>query len=186
MLLAVIGNPRQIYRLARAHHGTWGDAMRFYLLAGLVAILLTIAPAWAQGKSTRSFRDCANCPEMFSIPPGSFTMGVASGEEEREGVPEPRRGRSEPQHQVSIGHAFAIGKFDVTRGQFAAFIRATGYQAADTNCVVMHKAEERWKSDEQPGYSWRDPGFPQTDQHPVVCVSWNDAKAYAAWLSRKT
>jgi formylglycine-generating enzyme len=96
------------------------------------------------------------------------------------------RGRSAPQHRVSISHEFAIGKFDVTRGQFAAFVSATGYQSGDSNCAVLHKVEDRWTSDRQPGYSWRDPGFLQTDQHPVVCVSWNDAQAYVAWLSRKT
>ncbi|MBL8253728.1 MAG: SUMF1/EgtB/PvdO family nonheme iron enzyme, partial [Candidatus Competibacter sp.] len=34
--------------------------------------------------------------------------------------------------------------------------------------------------------NWRNPGFPQTDAHPVVCVSWNDAVVYAEWLSRRT
>jgi formylglycine-generating enzyme required for sulfatase activity len=160
--------------------------VRILLLTAVTASLLVVVPVWAKDKPNRSFHDCAACPEMVSIPPGRFTMGVPPGEEEREGVPEPRQGRSTPQHRVSIGHAFAIGKFDVTRAEFATFISATGYQTGDSKCVVLHKVDDRWKSDEQPGYSWRDPGFPQTDQHPVVCVSWDDAKAYVAWLSRRT
>ncbi len=53
----------------------------------------------------------------------------------------------------------------MTRGQFAAFVKAAG-----------HKTSDRW----------RDPGFTQDDSHPVVCVTWDDAKAYAAWLEKVT
>ena len=103
-------------------------------------------------------------PEMIIVPSGTFTMGSPADE--------PYRHSDEgPQHQVRI-QSFAVGKYEVTRGQFAAFVAATGYDVGNCN----------WPS----GYNWRYPRFTQTDTHPVVCVSWNDAKAYTNWLSKKT
>src|SRR5581483_9196124 len=58
-----------------------------------------------------------------------------------------------------------------------------GYRA-EKGCDVYNIAKKDWVKDVSK--SWRDPGFPQTDQHPVVCVDFDDAKAYAQWLSRKT
>jgi formylglycine-generating enzyme required for sulfatase activity len=121
----------------------------------------------------RSFRDCPDCPEMVAIPAGSFTMGSPAGEA--------GRGNHEgPQHSVSV-RGFALGKYEVTRGQFAAFVRETGYSAGG-NCYGY--TGDRWE--ESASRDWRSPGFSQSERDPVVCVSWDDAKAYAAWLSRKT
>ncbi|MGY6215746.1 formylglycine-generating enzyme family protein [Methylolobus aquaticus] len=77
------------------------------------------------------------------------------------------------------GADIAIGKYEVTRGQFARFINETGH-ATHSDCEVWTGSV--WKQ----GGSWRSPGFDQTEDHPVVCVDWNDAVAYAAWLSDKT
>lgn len=154
--------------------------------AGLAFELGGFAAAQPASRGS-SIRDCPECPQMVSIPPGNFTMGAPADEEEQEGLPENSRGRSVPQHRVTISTAFAIGKYEVTRGEFAAFVRDTGYQSGDKCYIFVHDDQEkRWKFDEQSGHSWRDPGFAQTDQHPVVCVSWDDAQAYVAWLSRKT
>ena len=104
--------------------------------------------------------------EMIIVPSGIFTMGSPADE--------PGRWDDEgPQHQVRI-RSFAVGKYEVTRGQFAAFVAATGHDTG--NSCWPYQDEE----------NWRNPGFTQTDTHPVVCVSWNDAKAYTNWLSRKT
>jgi formylglycine-generating enzyme required for sulfatase activity len=120
------------------------------------------------------FKDCENCPEMVVIPAGKFTMGSPSGEKDR-------FDNEVPQHSVTIGAAFAVGKFAVTRGQFAAFVKDTGYDAG-SKCRTF----ENGKGEERSSRSWRNPGFGQDDTHPAVCLSWNDAKAYVAWLSRKT
>ena len=86
-----------------------------------------------------------------------------------------------PQHRVTIANAFAIAKFSITRGEFAAFVRETGYKS-EGGCDVWTGSE--WKR--QPDRSWRSPNsFDQDDRHPVVCVNWHDAKAFAAWLSKK-
>lgn len=120
------------------------------------------------------FRDCPECPEMVVIPAGSFQMGApakeaGSGDSER------------PRHEVRIGKPLAIGRYEVTRAQYAAFVKATGHQG-EGSCYVWVGSE--WLN--QPGRSWRDPDFDQDDGHPVVCVSWQDAKAYVAWLAMKT
>ena len=77
------------------------------------------------------------------------------------------------------GKNFAMGKYLVTRGEFAKFVQETGYDAGN-DCKVFNGTE--WKQ----GGNWCSPGFGQDDSHPVVCVSWNDAQAYVQWLSRKT
>lgn len=84
-----------------------------------------------------------------------------------------------PRHRVRVG-AFSLGKYEVTRAQFAAFVQATGHQATD--CYAWNG--KQWEKKE--GASWRSPGYAQEDTHPAVCVSFNDAVAYARWLSRTT
>ena len=75
-----------------------------------------------------------------------------------------------------------MGVYEVTRGEFRAFVRATGH-AADSTCNTIEDGV--WHIAKS-GRSWRDPGFRQDDSHPVVCVSWDDAQAYARWLTEKT
>ncbi len=120
-------------------------------------------------KASDTFRECENCPEMVVVPAGAFTMGS----------PETEQGRwndEGPQHVVTLGKAFAVGKWHVTVDQFAAFVQETGY--AGTKCY-------KWPSLNRDG-SWRDPGFAQDGSHPVVCVRWADAQAYAGWMAKKT
>lgn len=83
-----------------------------------------------------------------------------------------------PQHEVSVP-SFAISKYDVTRGEYAVFVRETGHSAGD-GCGVDGF---EWKK--QVEKSCQNPGYKQSDRDPVVCVSWEDAKAYIAWLNAK-
>ena len=118
------------------------------------------------------FKECDKCPEMVVMPAGRFTMGSPDNEPERE--------RYEgPQHTVTIAKPFAVGRSQVTRDQFQAFVTETGYDAG-SKCRSLYEAEER------SGQSWRNPGFVQDVSHPAVCLIWDDAKAYTVWLSRKT
>jgi len=124
------------------------------------------------------FRDCPDCPEMVVVPAGSFVMGS----------PESEAGRDKdegPQHTVTIARSFAVGRYEVTRGQFTRFVAVSGYQSQGGNCWYWDGGEGKGKNDD-PNRNWRQPGFPQNDEHPVVCVSWTDAKAYADWLTKKT
>jgi formylglycine-generating enzyme required for sulfatase activity len=119
------------------------------------------------------FKDCPTCPEMVIAPAGRFTMGSPKDE--------PERIDWEDQVSVAIAKPFAVGRFAVTRGEFAAFVSVTGHNA-DGGCSIYTGSAWKQPSDA----SWRSVGFAQTDQHPVVCVNWNDAKAYVAWLSKTT
>ena len=140
------------------------------------AALAAAAPAAAEKVFAVGdvFRDCPHCPQMVVVPAGSFEMGSPASEEERfddEG----------PQHRVTIGSNFAVGVHEVTRGEFARFVSATERSTGDS-CWMWE--DGGWE--ERSGRSWRSPGFSQEDSHPVVCVSWDDARAYASWLSRET
>jgi formylglycine-generating enzyme required for sulfatase activity len=119
------------------------------------------------------FKDCPDCPEMVVVPAGPFTMGSPTDE--------PQRIENEDQLPAVIAKPFAIGRFAVTRGEFAAFVAATGHK---TDGACWTHTDTEWKK--QADRNWSSPGFMQNDRHPVVCVNWDDAKAYAAWLSKKT
>ncbi len=129
----------------------------------------------------QSFRDCADCPEMVVIPAGTFTMGSSPAETGRERVPDEFAKRERPMHEVRVGRPLAVGKFHVTRSEFARFVEASGYSAG-AGCYEWTGSRFEWNGTK----SWRDPGFAQTDRDPVVCVNWDDAKAYVQWLARKT
>jgi len=159
--------------------------MRFMIVAAWLAVVLGMAAAPAAAQAPDPFRsvapakplppkprpapppvapvvgirDCADCPEMVLIPAGGFQMGVPAAEAARENSPS--EGVAMPVHAVRIGQAFYLGRYHVTRGQYAVFAKATG------------RAVEA-------------PAFPQSDDHPVVNVSWDDAQAYAKWLSQTT
>lgn len=137
--------------------------------------LAAIKKAEAEMKPGTVFKDCPECPEMVILPAGSFDMGSPPGSETL------RRNNEGPVHRVAIGSAFAMGKTEVTRGQFATFVNETHYNAGD-ECFT----DESNKYKKRSGRNWRNPGYQQDDSHPAACLNWNDAKAYTEWLSKKT
>lgn len=122
------------------------------------------------------FRDCADlCPELVVLPRGSFQMGVRA-------ATDVSRDHASPVHTVTIGYQVAVGRTEVTRGEFARFVQATSYVTsaeAGVGCWSTKGTTLAYWSD----HDWRTPGFTQADDEPVVCVSWNDAQAYVAWLN---
>ena len=120
------------------------------------------------------FRDCPECPEMVVVPAGSFMMGSPPSEKDRDDDEGPR-------HQVTIPKFFAVGKYEVTVEEYRRFAKATDRGGSD-GCYVL---DGKYFIKETL-ISWVSPDFPQSDRHPVVCVNWNDARAYARWLSKKT
>ena len=123
-------------------------------------------------RAGRVFRDCPTCPEMVVIPAGRFNMGSPPSENQRDDD-------EGPVHRVKVA-AFALSKTEITRGQFAEFVKHTKYDAGD-KCWTLAEG----KFAERDG-NWRKPGYPQNNKHPVTCINWDDAQAYAKWLSRKT
>jgi len=102
------------------------------------------------------FKDCAQCPQMVVVPPGQFTMGSPADEPDRSA-------EEGPPLRVTVAKPFAVGEFSVTYDEWDACVAAggcNGYKPAD-----------------QAGRRGR---------YPVVNVSWDDAKAYLAWLSQTT
>ena len=80
-----------------------------------------------------------------------------------------------PEMVVLPGAGLALGRYEVTVGEYRTFVSATG-GGAGGGCLTL-------RGD---GDSWQNPGIPQTDRHPVTCVSWEDAQEYVSWLSRRT
>jgi len=107
---------------------------------------------------------------MVLIPAGGFLMGS--------NVDEPDQG---PGRWVAMPRAFGVGKYEVTKAQFARFVRESGHSTSG-GCFVW--SGSRYEQDATK--NWRNPGFPQTDKDPVVCVNFGDAKAYTEWLAMKT
>ena len=120
------------------------------------------------------FTDCDECPHMIVIPEGTFTMGSADDAKDHESD-------ESPQHAVTFDKAFSVGKFEVTRGQYAKFVADSGYAVGPSCSIDVDN-----KFTDTPGKSFKNPDFAQTDEDPVVCVSWDDAKAYTGWLSQQT
>ena len=102
-----------------------------------------------------------------------------------------------PVHYAFITKPFYMAKTEVTLGEFREFVEATGYR---TDAEKSGKGIVGWSPSEfaegepgkgdrfdfiqDPKFTWKDPGFPQIDSHPVVGVSWNDANAYCQWLTK--
>jgi sulfatase modifying factor 1 len=164
-------------------------SLRISSLAVIVTLAFTATspkPTAAQsapdtlGRATRATgaTEWTNSIEMkfVRIGPGRFVMGTPEQE--------PSRLSNEKQHEVRITKAYLLGVYEVTRGQFRAFVNATGYKTdAEKGGFALIWTGNKWQR--RSGGSWRDVGFEQTDDHPVVNISWNDAEAFAAWLSRK-
>jgi formylglycine-generating enzyme required for sulfatase activity len=115
-------------------------------------------------------QDCPACPALTVLPTGRFEQGTEAAN---------GSAFEKPPHWVMIAHPIALSTNAVTVDEFRAFVAATGrdMQGCDTyDGTWRHRAENNWEN----------PGFAQTGSHPVTCASWNDAKAYAAWLSAKT
>ncbi len=114
------------------------------------------------------------------IPAGEFLMGSPDTDKDAEDD-------EKPPHRVRITRPFYLGMTEVTRGQFRRFVDDAGYKTEAESDAKGGSGwnEEANKFEQDPKYTWQNPGFEQTDEHPVVNVTWNDAVAFCQWLSRK-
>jgi sulfatase modifying factor 1 len=109
--------------------------------------------------------------KLMYVSPGEFMMGSNDVDDEK------------PVHKTKISQGFYMGIYEVTRQQFGQFVKKTGYKT-DAEREGWSWAWRGGRLAKVDGLSWQNPGYKQTDDHPVVCVSWNDAKAYCDWLSQ--
>ncbi len=120
--------------------------------------------------------DCALCPRLVVHRSGKIWFGSDESEA--------HRGPDEsPLTEVAIPAWFAIGQYEVTRGEFNAFLAATGRRPR-SGCHTDRESPGTWRADSRASFA--DPGFAQDDDHPAVCVSWQDANDYVAWLNSLT
>src|SRR5262249_40612437 len=107
-------------------------------------------------QAQEEFKECAHCPDMVVVSGGAFAMGSPDSETLRSG-------NEGPQHKVTIARPFAVGRYAVTFEEWDACI-------ADGGCSDYRPSDLGWGRGRQ----------------PVIYVSWDDAKAFVSWLSKKT
>ena len=148
------------------------------LLCGLLAASQCNAAATKTTPTT--FRDCPNCPEMVVIPAGSFTMGTLAAHR----VPTEVPAELAPQ-RIRIERAFALGRYEVTRAEYAEFAAATGRAGVAVKCRTWVESVQGFRD---LMIAWDAPNVPRqpTPRHPATCIDWHDARAYTEWLSAKT
>ena len=147
---------------------------------GFIKIALAGANIWRKPGAGLAFRDCPTCPELAVVPAGSFLMGSPTSEPGRGEDEDDTAGPGGERVAVSLPRPFAIGRYAVTLAEFTDFVRQAG-QKIELGCYARYGAWQLF-----PDLAWHHPGFDQDDRHPVVCVNWDDAQAYVAWLGRKT
>jgi formylglycine-generating enzyme required for sulfatase activity len=148
---------------------------------------LTNARLYASYKPGQVFADRfvdvpGQTPSMVVVPTGSFAMGAADNEDGRQDAETPR-------HDVTISKGFALSRTAITVGQFGEFVRASGYQPDSVKLGGASVYDEGSGAMRDDGSAtWQDDyaGKPADARMPVVNISWNDAKAYADWLSQRT
>ncbi|MDD2855815.1 MAG: SUMF1/EgtB/PvdO family nonheme iron enzyme, partial [Desulfuromonadaceae bacterium] len=141
--------------------------MKYLILSFLIIkILYGSAIASDKGKYTERF---------IQVPAGCFLMGNTFEDPYHTEM---------PVHKVCLD-SFSISSLTVTRREFKQFVAETDFitdAEKSLGCYIYNGTF--WEK--MPSANWRSPGFNQEENHPAVCVSWNDADAYAAWLSKKT
>jgi formylglycine-generating enzyme required for sulfatase activity len=126
--------------------------------------------------------------KLVLIPAGEFMMGSDETDPDAEDdeVVVDAAGKKQ-KHRVRITRPFYLGATEVTRGQFRRFVDDTGYrtEAEKDGKGGYGLNEAAGKIEQDPNYTWQNLGFEQTDEHPVLNVSWNDAVAFCEWLRKK-
>ena len=169
--------------------------MRWFAIV-LVCLTGASSVATAENAATPAAQNSLGM-EFVRIPAGEYLRGfdTSDGREHRFHLAHRFSNRQEfryekPAHRVAITHAFEFGTTEVTVGQFRAFVEATGYTTdaeKSGGALGCFPEEENYvdRFHKDADITWRTPGFTQSESHPVVAVSWNDAQAFCRWLSSK-
>lgn len=152
-------------------------------ISGVLLLATSVPGASAlarTGAPGQIIRDCRDCPPMVVIPAGTFVMGTIGDSPEASEHPAER-----DLPLITIARPFAIGQFELTRGEFAQFAAETDF-VPKSACRTWDAAGSRFV--DRSVSDWRNAGFPPlaADAQPVTCVDWFDAHNFAVWLTKKT
>jgi formylglycine-generating enzyme required for sulfatase activity len=167
----------EISKTGYKRHTEWIELSK----EGKVHSVVLTAQSSAVSVPVKPQRQSGNQPAMANIAAGCFQMGSPSWENDRDD--------DERQHRVCVD-TFRMGLKEVTKAEFRQFVRATGYRTeAEKNiqkkgCYAYSSSANKW--DWRAGKYWDNVGFNQNEQHPVVCVSWNDIQHYISWLNSQS
>jgi formylglycine-generating enzyme required for sulfatase activity len=172
------------------------------IAAGLVAPFLFAAPGDGPSQDPSQTSQAEPAPPGFGglkyvrVPPGNYMRGFQNTREDtgfttihRYSI-SPEDNAEKPGHRVEITKGFDISTVEIPVALFRRFVNETGYTTdAEKNGGAFGFIEDEddfsRRYQQEPRFTWRDPGFEQTPTHPVTCVSWNDAQAFCKWLSKK-
>jgi formylglycine-generating enzyme required for sulfatase activity len=141
----------------------------FYLILFLISLVGISFDSEAKHLKSIYSKPCESCPQMVVVPKGNYLIGSAEFNEDEQ-----------PQKQIFIGE-FSVSRFEITVAEYRLFSEQVGYKEK-VPCLVMGESGSWYHNEEA---SWDRPGFEQEDDHPVVCISWQGAKAYIDWLNSK-
>src|SRR3990172_5089414 len=168
---------------------SWCKACLFLIVASCILLI----PLGANGDEGKSESEM----EMVFFKGGCFQMGnIFANEENNKKVPAYNKGSSlfgdgnegefndeVPVHEVCVDD-FYIGKYEVTIAEFGKFVNETGYISdAEKRGGCFGKVGYKWRK--RRDFNWSKVDFPQTDRHPAVCISYNDANEFIKWLNKK-
>lgn len=140
--------------------------------------ILVSSGAWAAEPTLHVDLGAGQALDLILVRSGEFTQGSP--------VDEAGRGDDELQRPVNLTQDFYLGRTSVTRGEWECFIKETGYRSEAESGTSGGFGWDGKALVQRKEFTWRNPGFPQTPEHPVCLVTFPDAEAFCRWFEKKS